>query len=81
MKLTGSSILGQSQNKQNNIRASNRTIDYKILQEDTGNTKPNPYGSISVHDMLARDAKAQFDGACAKYPVPDTRAMFYKAHG
>ena len=31
--------------------------------------------------MLARDAKAQFDGACAKYPVPDTRAMLYKVHG
>ena len=81
MKLTGSSILGATQRKNKNYQ-SNRTIDYKILPDDYGKTADhNPYGSISVNDMLAREAKAQFDGSCAKYPVPDTRPMLYKIHG
>lgn len=39
------------------------------------------YGSITINDMLQRDSKAQFDGVCVRYPVPDTRPKLYKVHG
>ena len=31
--------------------------------------------------MRQREAKAQFEGVCVKYTVPDTRSKMYKAHG
>jgi len=73
MKMTGSSIMDMR-------KASVATIDYNILNESRP-IKRDPYASISIADMTKTDAKAQFDGICVHYPVPDTRNKTYKIHG
>ena len=81
MKVTGDRIMGGLGQK----RMSAHTIDYGILNRDESRMsqtqKTNPYRNISVQDMMQRDAKAQFEGTCAKYTVPDTRPKLYRIHG
>ena len=72
MKMTGANILGGG--------SSMSTIDYGIVK-DQSQPSIDPYGSITVKDMIKKTAKAQFEGICASYPVPDTRPKLYKVHG
>lgn len=79
MKTTGSNIMA-STGLMN--ASSTATINYGIIPEkDPSLTMKNPYGSITIQDMMKQDAKAQFEGNVARYPVPDTRSMLYKVHG
>ena len=41
----------------------------------------DPYGSITVQDMIKTNAKAQFEGSVSSYPVPDTQSKLYRIHG
>jgi hypothetical protein len=78
MKLTGSNIMGNSGLN----RGSTLTIDHaKIPELDKSRTMKNVHAGISVQDMLQKEAKAQFDGTVARYPVPDTMAKLYRIHG
>ena len=83
MKIAGDRIMGQS--GMGSKRMSAQTIDYGILKRDDSRMaqtqKTDPYRNISVNDMMQREARAQFDGNCAKYTVPDTRPKLYRIHG
>ena len=58
------------------------TLDYgKIPEQDKSRTTKNPYAGISVQDMLQKEAKAQFDGSVARYPVPDNMPKLYRIYG
>lgn len=82
MKITGSNIMG---NMSNNKRMSSNTIEYGLHRDDSrmaSTATKDPYANISVRAMMQRDAKAQFEGVCVKYPMPGNNAKFlYKEHG
>jgi len=59
MKATGSNIMGQS--AQRLQRASAATIGHA---GESQRSRPDPYGSVSINDMIQTTAKAQFDGVC-----------------
>ena len=78
MKIAGSNILGAN----NFHRRSSSTIDYNFKTSDPNTmSKKDPYGDITVQNMMQTEAKAQFEGVCVKYPVPDTQNKLYKIHG
>ena len=78
MKIAGSSILA---NSGINGRSAS-TIEYNFKTSDPNTlAKNDPYGQISIQNMMSSEAKAQFDGVCVRYPVPDTQNKLYRVHG
>ena len=43
--------------------------------------KKDPYGGVTVKNMMQSEAKAQFEGICVQYPTPDTTNKLYRIHG
>ena len=80
MKVTGAGIMGQTGSKMGDKRS---TVDYGIAEKSStmARSMRNPYGSIEVADMIRTTAKAQYEGSCSVYPVPDTQSKLYKIHG
>lgn len=81
MVLTGNQVLDANRSNLE-FRVPIKSIDYgKVEQGRMNRTQKDMYGSIQVADMLTREAKAQYEGNCPRYAVPDTRAHTYKIHG
>ena len=81
MANSGLNVLSQS-NRQPN-RGSAISLRYNLNPENKFSlTQSNdPYGKLSMADMMQTEAKAQYDGVCVRYPVPDTSAKLYRIHG
>ena len=84
MRMTGTNVLGPQASA--NILLDRKSkvgpIDYKINQcLNFAKIVKNRFGDITIADMCDTTASAQFDGACERYQVPDTRAHFYKPRG
>ena len=82
--MTGTNVLGPQASA--NILLDRKSkippVDYKFNQSlNFAKTSKNKFGDITIADMCDTTANAQFDGACERYKVPDTRAHFYKPNG